>query len=378
MKKLAHRISFLFFFGLIIIIPLLTCVLPKQETSELENKFLKKFPTFSVDNVFSRKYMKDIEEYISDHFLGRTTWIAARTDMELLTGKADINGVYVLQDRLVEKLTTPNNEIVDKSIAAINNFAATNNVPVYVMVAPTATGIYRGELPAYAPQYDQRKFIESIYGKLSKGVFALDAYSPLFVNKNEYIYYRNDHHWTSLGAYLAYAGTIKKMGFQPIPQSAFDIEHASNDFRGTLYSKILYDGAAADTIDLYHNPKGIQITGVEVNTGKGIEKYDSMYFREFLDKKDKYSVFCGTNQPIVTIKTDAPKENKLLIFKDSYAHSYVQFLAQHYSEITMVDMRYINVGYKAVVDPADYNQVLFLYNGSSFATDENIKKLDIK
>lgn len=229
MKNLAHKISFLIFFGLLIIIPLLTCVLPKQESSEIENKTLKKFPTFSVDNVFSRKYMKDIEEYISDHFVGRTAWISARTDMELLSGKADINDVYILKDRLVEKVLPPNFTEIDKSVAAINNFAANNSTPVYVMLAPTATGIYSSKLPKNAPQYDQRKFIEEVYGKLTENVITLDAYSSLFGNREEYIYYRNDHHWTSLGAYYAYAATIKKMGFSPTPLNKFDIEHASDD-----------------------------------------------------------------------------------------------------------------------------------------------------
>ena len=103
-----------------------------------------------------------------------------------------------------------------------------------------------------------------------------------------------------------------------------------------------------------------------------------MYFKEFLDKKDKYSTFFGSNQPIVTVKTDAPKDTKLLIFKDSYAHCYVPFLAQHYSEITMIDLRYMNEAYSKAINVNDYDQVLFLYNGATFATESNIKKLDIK
>ena len=69
-------------------------------------------------------------------------------------------------------------------------------------------------------------------------------------------------------------------------------------------------------------------------------------------------------------------ENKLLVIKDSYANAYIPFLCQHYSEITMLDMRYIDVPYDEVINIDDYNQVLFLYNYSTFAQDKNIRKLD--
>ena len=378
MKNFSYKISFVIFFLLLVSLPLATILIPKENFSEIENRFLKQFPEFSVDNVIDRKYMKGIESYISDHFVARTKWIELKTNIELLVGKKESNNVYILKDRLVEKLETPDYKEIDKSIQSINNFAIDNKIPTYVMIAPTATGIYSEDLPKNAPKYDQKQFIKSIYDKLSPEVTSLDAYNPLFSNRDDYIFYRNDHHWTSLGAYYAYASTIKKMGFTPIPLEKFDIEHASNDFKGTLFSKSLYDRIPADSLDLYYYEDGTKITSVEINTGKEIQKYDSMYFREYLNKKDKYATFLGSNQPIVTVKTDSPNGQKLVIFKDSYAHCYIPFLAQHYSEITMVDMRYINAPYKQVIDMTNYNQALFLYNGSTFSTDSNIKKLDMK
>lgn len=375
-KKISKIISFLLFFGLLLILPILTVVLPKEKFSETENRNLASLPKFSVENVFNRKYMNGLETYLSDHFIGRTTWIKGKTMLELMEGKKESNGVFITEDRLMQKLPTPNTVENDKSIAAINNFAAENGIPTYVMLVPTSTGIYPEELPKNAPTYSQKEFIESCYEKLSENVTSLDAYSAMNASKNEYIYYRTDHHWTTLGAYYTYVSTIKKMGYLPTPLSKFDIEHASDEFLGTLYSKALYDGVPADTMDIYHYNGGAKVTAVEVNTGMGIETYDSIYFREYLDKKDKYSTFCGSNQPIVTIKTDLPTENKLVIFKDSYAHCYVPFLTQHYSEITMVDMRYINTSYRDVIDIDSYDQALFLYNAATFAEEANIKKLD--
>lgn len=375
-KKISKIMSFLLFFGLLVILPILTVVLPKEKFSETENRNLASLPKFSVENVFNRKYMNGLETFLSDHFIGRTTWIKGKTVFELMEGKKESNGVFVVKGRLLQKLPTPNDKEIEKSITAINNFAAENGIPTYLMLAPTSTGVYPEKLPKNAPTYSQKEFIESCYKKLSENVVPLDAFSAMNASKSEYIYYRTDHHWTTLGAYYAYVSTIKKMGYMPTPLSKFDIEHASDEFLGTLYSKALYDGVPADTLDIYHYNSGVKVTSVEVNTGLGIETYDSMYFREYLDKKDKYSTFCGSNQPIVTIKTDLPTENKLVIFKDSYAHCYVPFLTQHYSEITMVDMRYINTSYRDVIDIESYDQALFLYNAATFAEEANIKKLD--
>ena len=113
----------------------------------------------------------------------------------------------------------------------------------------------------------------------------------------------------------------------------------------------------------------VLITPMEVKT------YNSLYMREFLSVKDKYSSFTGSNQPLIKIKTGCTDGPRLLVIKDSYAHSFVPFLAYNYSEITMIDMRYIQTSYKSIVNPEDFDQVLILYNVSGFITDANIPKL---
>lgn len=376
-KNITHVISFILFFGLLVSLPLITVFAPKDKFSETENRYLEEFPKFSTERVFNRKFMNGIETYLADHFVGRTSWIKGKTSLELLSGKEESNGIYITAERLLEKLPDPNFTEVEKSIAAINNFAERyENIQTFLMIVPTATGVYGDTIPKNAPNYNQEKFISSVYEKTSESVISLDAYGTLSANRDQYIYYRNDHHWTSLGAYLTYAATIKRMGYNPIPYEKFDIEHAASDFKGTLFSKALYDNIEADAIDLYHYNSGVSVDSVLVNTGKEINTYDSLYFKEYLDKKDKYSTFCGSNQPIVTIKTDAANEKKLLILKDSYAHCYVPFLSEHYSEIVMVDMRYINMGLDQAVNIDNFDQALFLYNCASFASEENIKKLD--
>lgn len=356
--------------------PVITAFVPEKTFSQTENRTLESFPALSVKSVMDRKYMTGIDNYISDHFAGRDSWIRIKTWFEKSFGKYERNGIYILKNRMVEKLSNPDYLSVDKSISAINKFASENETPVFFMLVPTSAAIYSDELPKYTPNLNQRDFISYVNGGLEANVTSLDVYNDLSAVRGQYIYYRTDHHWTSLGAYTAYTAVGKKMGYTPYELKYFDIEHAGIDFAGTFYSKTIYDKVNNDVVDIYHfnNEDSFNSFTTTSEIGNEPETYDSIYFRDYLKQKDKYSVFLGPNQPIVTIKNENSK-GKLLIIKDSYAHCYVPFLMQHYSEITILDLRYIQTAYNNIVDINNYDQVLILYNVSTFISDINIRKL---
>ncbi|MEG0753380.1 MAG: hypothetical protein RR461_06075, partial [Angelakisella sp.] len=146
-------------------------------------------------------------------------------------------------------------------------------------------------------------------------------------------------------------------------------------FNGTLFSKSGARGITPDSIKAYDIGS---VTGFTAYDGQKNNSYPSMYFDEFLTKKDKYSYFLGENQPLVSISTAAGTGKKLLMFKDSYAHSFAPFLTADYDEITLVDMRYIN-STKALgelVDLKSYDDILFLYSTDVFSQLLHVSKLE--
>lgn len=374
MKNIQRRITTIIFFITLLILPLITIFSKKEDFSSLENRKLQKRPEFSLDDWFDKSFMKDFENYVSDHFTGRPKWIEAKIGTELITGKHEVNGIYITEERLIEKIPDPEYDVMDRSVDAINQLSASVNTPVFVMLAPTSAGIYSELIPKNAPQLDQHAIIEYVYSGLASGVSSIDVYDILNASKEDYIYYRTDHHWTSLGAYMAYSAAISKLGFTSIPYSKYDVEHASGEFLGTYYSKTLYNKIDPDTIDIYSIKDGSNVTSCTINNGLEETVYDSIYFRDFLDTKDKYSIYLGTNQPYLNIKTNLQSDKKILIFKDSYANCFIPFLTQHYSEITVLDMRYIN-NFREYANPEDYTHILFLYNATTFSSDENIRKI---
>lgn len=378
MNNKQNKLSAILFMAVLLVFPVLTLISEKEVFSATENRNLASFPKISIESIKDKSFMDGLEKYLSDHFIGRTEWVEAKVKTEVLIGKEEINGVYITNDMLIQKLNTPDYDKVNKAMEAINKFAADNKANIYVMFAPTAGGIYSGELPENAPVFNQKAFIEYMYNKLNSNVTTIDVYNSLYAVRDEYIYYRNDHHWTSYGAYCGYKTAIKKLGFSEISYNKYHIEHASNSFKGTLYSKTLYDKIIPDMVDLYNYENGAKVTSVEVNDGMEVKEYDSIYFREYLKEKDKYLVYLGPNQPLIKIKTDVKNERKLLVIKDSYANTFIPFLTQHYSEITVLDLRYIRTSYNDIVNMDDYNQVLIIYSAATMENDETLKVLNYK
>lgn len=365
------------FFAVILLFTFITAIAPKRDFSELENTYLASPPKLSLEKLLNGEFESDAEDYIADHFFGRDSLLKFKTYANIAMNKHERNDVYITETRLAEKVGEPNWELMEKTLNGISVFAADNSdKAVYFMLAPTSGDIYYEEMPKNAPMLDEKSFIEDIYGRLPETVTPIDVYSTLSVNKDKYIYYRTDHHWTTCGAYLSYIAAAKKMGITPVTLDNYNIEHASDGFLGTLYSKALYDGIKPDVIDYYHPKNACEIKGEYVYTTFEDEPvfYDDIYFREYLDTKDKYSSITGKNNPMVKLVSDS-SGGHLLIIKDSYAHSIAPFFLQNYSEVTMLDMRYINVSYKDVIDMDDYDSVLFVYNVSNFISDENLKNL---
>lgn len=371
-----NKIIAIVFSVVILALPIFTSFAPKSSFSESENRPLATMPSFSIDSIFDKSWMNGIDTYISDHFIGRDFWVNVKSKTELATMKKENNSI-LLTDKgtLVEDLKKPDEKKLGQNINGILTFVENNsNAKVYAAIAPTSCDIYSDSLPYGKKVFSQRQTINSFYNSLN-GVYGIDLYSTLYENKNEYIYYSTDHHWTSLGAFYAYKEIANALEIESYDLNNFEVESASKEFLGTYSSKSKID-VAADTIDIYtlKNYKN-NISEVIVNDGKKETVYSDIYFRDWLSKKDKYSVFLGQVQPKVTVKTNVDNGKKLLMFKDSFSHSLVPFLSLHYSEIELIDLRYTNQNYRDLVNVSEYDDILLLYNIESVISASDIAAL---
>ncbi len=374
--KSAH-FSAVIFLLTIFLVPILIFCIPKEKLLEDENKERADFPQINFHTILDKSFMNGFEDYAADAFPNRSGWIGLQTRALLAMGQREINGIYILKDRLIPRVLPVEPKILGNSIDAMKTFADRFPGTTYLMLIPTAAEIYRSELPPGAPTLQEKSVITEVYTHVRNHLTTVDTYSSLDVNRDNDIYYRNDHHWTSKGAHLGYSALGSQLGFTAVPADLFNVEHASHSFRGSSYSKVIYNGADADTIDLYSYPPGPAVTMVDVFDGTKWTSHSGLYCREHLKTKDKYSVFLGQNQPVITIRTDSPEQKKLLVFCDSYARSLAPFLALHYSEVTLVDLRYFRKSFESVVELSQYDQALFCYNMKNFTEEDVIKLVNL-
>jgi hypothetical protein len=371
---MSKKISVILFALIIVFIPVVSLLSPYRTVSQQENRVLAAFPVFNLEEFTSKRFMKGFDSFVSDHIAFRDSWTAMKADISTLMGSRDNKGVYLGDNCLIENIAPPNSSIYRPNIDALNAYAKRTGKPAYLLLAPTAAEIERAKLPPFATTYDQQSFIKRVGSQLS-GVQLINTTAALKAHSGQYIYYRTDHHWTSLGAYYAYVAAGGALGYTPLALSAFSVEHASSDFNGTLYSKSGYRSVTPDIIDFYTPKSGSSLQSLVIGTGDSAKTYDSIFFRNMLTVKDKYSAFFDGNQAYEDIRTSSGGKS-LLVIKDSYAHSLVPFLMNDYARITMVDMRYLAVPLVEVVNMKDYDQVLFVYNVDTFNTDTSIQNIN--
>lgn len=355
----------------------LNSLTPTRTFSDLENRRLEQAPRFSLAKLLNGSFTADFEKYIADQFTIKDNWIGIKTKLEKLMGKREFNGVYLgKEDYLLQAFPKPTAESLEMKMAAINTFgAATPQLNKYLMLVPNAVEIYQDKLPPYLQTESQEKWLAQIKNSLQRDIKFVDVYDTLYAQKNEQLYYKTDHHWTTRAAFSAYQKFIETTGGTPRTLSDYAVEQASNSFYGSLYSKSGLRDLAPDRINLFR-PKNEAVCQVEYFDEEGQSQVaKSLYQLDQLNKKDKYAVFLGGNHPLIKITTSTAPDKNLLVIKDSYANCLIPFLIEHYSHIFVVDLRYYGDILSDLIRENSISDVLLLYNVNTFFEDPTVESI---
>lgn len=365
----------LFLFGLFIT-GYMVCDMCKYHTeySEMENRMLAQRPSFTLSSFFDNTFSPKYENYVNDQFVLRDSWISLKSRVELVIGKTENNGIVYGEDGyMFEKYDRADEYRVDMNMRFLKEFFKQYPQPMTFSIVPNSYTLLGDKLPYGLHQLDQEAYIRELYGRIDEPqIQVLDLLPALREHRDEYIYYRTDHHWTTTGAYYAYCAYARSRGFTPVRLEDVPGQTEVDGFYGTYFSKAKLFNAVPDTITYYDIP----LTEVTING----EPVDGLYDLKKFSERDKYAALLYGNNGITVIKsknnTDpAGHPTRIMVIKDSYANSFVPFLTYHYDEVYVIDLRSLPVKMSQLMGEVSFDDILILYNFMNLASDTNIARL---
>ena len=371
------RAVVLLFIGIIVVMQAAFWLLPRRSFSENEKRVLSEAPQIDAAGIADGSVFRSIESYLSDHFPGRELWVGANAYLENAEGRGATEDIVRGTDGwLFTAPVSDDRETLWDNMQAITTFAEKQSVPVSMMAVPSAGAVVSDKLPALHMPYPDADLLEEARRIAGNTLHWVDLYTDFCsAEQPERLYYRTDHHWTSEGAYRAYCLLMEELGQSSVPRDDFTVEQISG-FYGTSYSKSGLWLTEPDTLELWTDPAMQAVTTV-YDANRDSVTQEGVFFREYLKAADKYPVFLSGNHARVHIETNADSGKRLLVIKDSYAHALAPFLAEEYSTIDLIDLRYFKqqtISSWLEENPAD--EILLVYGLGSLAEDKNLQWLE--
>ena len=371
-RKVQEQLVGIIFILTLFLFLIINVIVPDREKSVQENRMLATKPKFRLSSLTSGDYDEKFEAYMDDQFVGRDVWRKLKVTVDRIGGSRLENGVYIgTNGQLLEQIEVADENHLAANIKAIKSFSESQSkIPVRMMLVPDAANVLNHSLPALAKPEDQTQMFSMVRKDLGDSVEWIDVSTELNKHKTEKIYYKTDHHWTTLGAFYAFQAAAPSLGIDGDLSGKYVSYAVSDSFNGMLASKSGVNLGEKEQIDIYvPTEEDTDLIVDYVDEGK---RSTSLYDSSKLKEKDQYTVFLGGNSSLLDIRTVSTSTKRLLLVKDSFANSFIPFLTPYYREIVVVDPRYYSGTINDLMDSYRISEVLFLYSGNTFFKDNNI------
>lgn len=366
-KALIELVTMCVFLAFIYTLTTANLFTPNRTFSDNENRALAQKPELSFSNIFSGNFDEQFESWFADQFVRRDNWIEMKASVRKDAGAIENNAVYFGHEgHLISQFSSADEKTISNNISYINEFSKDTGLTANILLVPGAAYGEKKFLPTGAWNLDEASMIQQIGKKFSSQNY-ISLTDKLGSGSN--YYYRTDHHWNEKGAEAAYEEICRTV-LNKDPQS-FTFRKVSDDFEGTMYSKSGAFWTRGDPIYEIVPEKKNKVT----ITYDGKKKGNSLFVNKNLRKKDKYTYYVDGNHAIEDIRTSVRNGKTALIVKDSYAHILIPYLAQEYSRIEMVDLRYYHQPVSGLIKEKKNTDLYFIYGLETFCTDTNLAQL---
>ncbi|PWM25616.1 MAG: hypothetical protein DBX44_01880 [Oscillospiraceae bacterium] len=423
--------------GVLLTVAILTAVgifsllYDRPTVSEIEKRPLASFPSLTADSLLTGSYTRDLSNFFADTFPLREQLVALSGVLSDLRGvrfdevkiheaKADDGAVISdapstspsPQGEAASSVPTPapessaseppddegeigvrNGSIITYKNAGYQIFGGSDSigqwyaqvinqhekaigdsVRIYNLVVPSSIefGLPERYQSATTPQ---RPKLENIAANLDPGVEFVNPYDALQAHREEYLYFRTDHHWTALGAYYAYTAFAEQAGFEPVDYHTLE-RRSLEPFLGTLYSQTQDPDMAAhpDRVDYYIMPQELSCCYYL----KGSPYYGTYgpLYGEYAKSYNSYSVFLQGDIPVIRIlNSKITNGRRIAVVKESFGNAFVPWLVNHYEEVLVIDQRYLERGFYGLLEEEKINELLFINNIFAAYTPVRIQEI---
>jgi hypothetical protein len=348
---------------------MLNIIIPDKIISDSERRSLEKFPSLTIDTLFSGEFFTKLEKYELDQMVFREKFRTVKAITEFsVFNKKDNNNIFIKNDYVFKMEYPYNQNYVYNMSEKMNEIYDTylKGMSVYYSIIPDKNYFIKDNDKHLFIDYDD---MISILNTEVKNMEYIDIFSCLSIGD----YYKTDIHWKqeNLGKVVDALG--EKMNF-------------TNSFDDSLYEKKLFSpfyGAYYGQAALPVKPDILTYMTNDSIEGAIVKNYEDsgddrssqkVYSTEKLSGVDSYDVFLSGATPFIQVEN--PKNNsgkELIIFRDSFASSLTPLLIQEYSKITLIDLRYVNSAMLGELVDFGKQDVLFLYS-TSLVNNSNILK----
>lgn len=350
---------------------------PKDMTAaEEENRELAAMPALTRETVFSGSFSQDFENYLADNVGYRSFFMDAATRIESLkgiktksgrivtttkdlgTGAQGDNYLLVLPDRVME-VYKQDDAARNAYINALNLYAETlpTHTRIFSMLIPTQIEFHQGKTTSDS----EKKTIDYIYENMNNRIISVPVYDVLKSHKDEYIYFRTDHHWTQLGAFYGYTA-FAETAFSQTPQLSEYKKNHRDGFLGYLYNQAKDPSLEkhADTIEWYEKGENLTFTAKAMTNGELVTYSSRLFAIPQPQEAPKYGIFMGGDHQFAEIQTQNKNGKTLLVMKDSYANTLLPFLTEQYETLLVIDPRNFYSTVTALSEEYKIDDVLFV------------------
>ena len=314
-----------------------------------------------------------LEQHVKSRFPLSDFFGRLKLNLLLFSGQYEQNGVFISGSGLLRRIPQPDKPTVESNINTIIRFsdeARSWSRPVFVSLLPSAASVYRQDLPPFSSTVNQRQFISDTLVQLSGHATAIDMSAYLDSHRNQYIYYRTEDNFTSLGGFHISSQLLSRMLYiEPPTMNNYNLSYPVHDYFGDLYKISPYGEIEPDALTLFHYTafnRQYTVTHSSVTTRK---TYHTLFPEHLTALGHETDVFLGGLSAVTDITSSAPYSRRLLVFGDKSALAYAPFLANYYRQVTIVDLFDPDLAVSGI-SLANYTQVLFAYNAETLMTKE--------